>query len=368
MISMHALVPALLAAASGLLAFAGEGSGDELRTQVAAKVKEGLGGTISAAVLVARGDDVLVHEGFGLADAESRQPIDRDTVFSIGSITKLLTATAILKLEQEGRLATSDTLADHLDGVPDDKSSITLEQVLRHSAGLPEYVDLPGEGGDFAPLAKDIAIARILDSKLRFQPGKDFGYSNAGFTLLAAIIEEASGQPYDRFLREQIFEPAGMTRTGFYGEKRWKNEQVARGRGAKKVRTNAPCDWDEPAWALIGNGGMVSTVEDLWKFLRATEGDAILDAPRRAKLLAEEPPSKDGMAEGHGWMSGRTGRGTPVFEAAGGNDFGFLAVLMWLPKEREAVIVTSNSAPPRGSLPRMMEAALKVLHPEGEKR
>jgi CubicO group peptidase (beta-lactamase class C family) len=337
----------------------------QLTARIAASVQQGLG-TASAAVLVARGEEVLLHEGYGLADAAAQRPIDRETVFAIGSITKLFTATAILKLEQQGRLATGDLLSDHFDGVPADKASITLEQLLRHCAGFGEYVDLPGEGGDFARITKDVAIARVLDQPLRFPPGSKFGYSNAGYTMLAAVIEEASGSPYADYLREQIFEPAKMTRTGFHGERRWKPECVARGRGARKAGDNDPSRWDPVGWALIGNGGMVSTVEDLWRFLRATEDDTILDAARRAKLLAEGAPSKDGGAsEGRGWMVGRTPRGTPAFEVAGGDDFGFLAVMRWLPKEREAVIVTSNSAPPRGVLPRLIDGALAVLHPEG---
>src|SRR5262249_45979765 len=153
-----------------------------------------------------------------------------------------------------------------------------------HCAGFAEYVDRPGEGGDFAKLSKDAALARILGEPLRFPPNSRFGYSNAGYTILAAVIEQVSRKPYAQYLREQIFEPAKMTRTGFHGDKRWKSEDVAHGRGPRAVGDNAPCDWDPVGWALIGNGGMVSTVQDLWRFLQATRDDTILDATRRATL------------------------------------------------------------------------------------
>jgi CubicO group peptidase (beta-lactamase class C family) len=337
----------------------------ELGEKLAAVAKEKLSAN-SAAVLVARGDDVLLHEGFGAADvgdgtagAPSRK-IDRETRFAIGSITKLFTAVAILRLEQQGKLTTDDKLADHLDGVPADKSKITLHQLLTHSAGLLEYHDQPGEGGDFAPMNKDEAVGRILEQKLRFEPGTQSHYSNSGYTLLAAVVEEAGGEPWTKYLREELFVPAEMKSTSFFGETCFKQDSIALGRGKKVVKKNDPDEW-LLTWSLMGNGGIISTVADLWHFCRALEGEKLLDEKRREKLFTSQMKLKDGGAEGYGWMAGRTKTGEEFFEVAGGDDLGFLAEMRWQPKARLFIAITSNSQPQPGALPRVVDGLLDVL-------
>jgi CubicO group peptidase (beta-lactamase class C family) len=317
-------------------------------------------GSIHAAVLVADGEKVVLHKGFGAADGDGRRPIGRDTVFAIGSITKLFTAAAILRLEQDGKLATDDALGDHLDSVPEDKAKITLHQLLTHGSGLLEYHDVKGEGGDFAPLSKDVALARILDQKLAFAPGTRSQYSNSGYTLLAAVIEEASGQEWTKYVREHLFAPAGMKDTGFFGDQLWEHERVAIGFGKKTHGDNAPDAWPL-TWSTLGNGGIVSTVEDLYRWCRALEGDAVLDAKRRAKLFDAQVKLPQGGAEGYGWMVGRTSAGEAEYEVAGGDDFGFLALLTWRPKSRRLVAITSNSAPGEGALPRVTAALMDAL-------
>jgi N-acyl-D-amino-acid deacylase len=335
-------------------------SSDGLRERLAERVKETLGKSrTSAAVVVARGDELLLHEAVGWSGAEHR-PLDRDAVFCIGSITKLFTACAILKLEQQGRLSTDDAISDHLDGVPADKTAITIDQLLTHSAGLHEYHDLPGEGGDFAPISKEEALARILGQKLLFAPGSRSEYSNCGYTLLAAIVEEASGREFDDVVRAELFAPAGMAASGFFGDETWDDAIVARGRGGKTHDENAPDRW-KVTWSLAGAGGIVSSPLDLWKFCRALEGGRILDGVRREKLFRAHVPLKQGGAEGYGWMVGRSPRGTPVCEVAGGDDFGFLALLRWKPEEREFAAIASCSSPPEGSLARAIDGAMALL-------
>jgi CubicO group peptidase (beta-lactamase class C family) len=351
--------PVAVALASAFVFTGAIGSDEATTKRLAAVAKEKLG-SIHAAVLVARGEETVLHEGFGAADADARRAIDRDTAFAIGSITKLFTAAAILRLQQDGKLATGDALGDHLDGVPEDKAKITLHQLLTHTAGLPEYHDLKGEGGDFAPLTKDVALGRILESKLLFAPGARSQYSNSGYTLLAAVVEEASGREWTKYLRERLFAPAGMKDTGFFGEKLWKHERVAIGLGKKRHGDNAPDEWPL-TWSTLGNGGIVSTVADLARWCRALEGDAVLDAKRRAQLFEAQVKLPEGGAEGYGWMVGRTPGGESEYEVAGGDDLGFLALLTWRPKSRTLVAITSNSAPGEGALPRVSAALMDAL-------
>ena len=161
-------------------------------------------------LLVARRGVILFCKGYGKSDREDGVPYDRSTVFSIGSITKQFTAAAILKLEMQGKLHVEDTLSKHLPGVPEDKRAITLHHLLTHTSGLESDF-----AGDFEPVGRDEYVRRILASKLRSKPGEIWFYANSGYSLLGAIVELVSGKPYEQFLRENLFLPAGMKETGY---------------------------------------------------------------------------------------------------------------------------------------------------------
>ena len=133
-------------------------------------------------------------------------PNTAHTVFSLGSVTKQFTAAAILKLEEQG----SSAPIGRFIGAPADKAGITLHQLLTHTAGLPVYT-----GDDFEPAGRDETVAKMLAAPLRFPPGSDFAYSNAGYSLLAAIVVLASGEGYEEFLRANLFTPAGLEATGY---------------------------------------------------------------------------------------------------------------------------------------------------------
>lgn len=114
--------------------------------------------------------------------------------------------------------------------MPEDKQAITIDHLLTMRFGLHEYHD---RSGDFEAMDRVEAFRRIMNQQLRFQPGGCKGYSNSGYAVLAMIIEEVSGQPYITYLREQIFDPAGMNHTGFYRDRLWTEEQVAYGYDAR---------------------------------------------------------------------------------------------------------------------------------------
>src|SRR5262245_61199432 len=170
----------------------------------------GLG--FSGAVLVSSGDKVLLRNGYGWADQTQRIPVTPETVFDIGSITKVFTAVAIMQLEERGKLSTSDKITKYFANVPEDKTNITLHHLLTHTSGL-AYDDF------YAPATPEVReilkdrekfATRILSFPLAFPPGTNRTYSNSGFSLLAAIVEKLSGQPYEKYLRENVLQPAGM--------------------------------------------------------------------------------------------------------------------------------------------------------------
>ncbi len=274
----------------------------------------------SGAAMVVKGGEVILQKGYGLADREKNIPVDKDTVFDIGSITKRFTRAAILKLEDLGKLKLSDPLSTFFKDIPEDKAAITVEQVLEHTAGFHEYHDTRG---DFEEMDRDKALETILDQKLRFKPGSQQAYSNSGYGLLAIIIELVSEQSYTTFLKENLFEPAGMDRTGFYRDRLWAEDEVAVGYEGRKIgEINSPYYWPHMTWALIGGGGMVSSVGELYKWILALQTDKVLSEKSKEKMV---DPQGRAMAY------------------AGGNDFGFNSVVFEYPLEKNYIIVATNS-------------------------
>jgi CubicO group peptidase (beta-lactamase class C family) len=252
----------------------------------------------SGTVLVADSSRTLLHKGYGLADARTGAPNTTRTVYDMGSMTKQFTAAAILLLEAEGRLATSDTLGHRLPAVPPDKTGVTLHQVMTHTAGL---VDLTGDDYDVVP--RDSAVRDILREPLRARPGERFLYSNGGFTLLAAIIERVTGQPYERFLRERLLLPAGMSQTG-YRLPRWDPARVAR-TYTPPVDHGTPLERflrnDGPHWILLGNGGMLTTTGDLYRWERGLAAGRLLPRAAQAKQFAPQFVRSPTLAQGYDW-------------------------------------------------------------------
>lgn len=190
---------------------------DRIDELLAESMPDGASGT----AIVAKDGDFVSCAGFGLADRESEVEADCDTVYDVMSITKQFTAAAILKLEMLGELEVDDPITTVLDAVPEDKSEITVHQLLTHTAGLVEAL-----GDDYDELSRDALLAEALDSQLVSPPGEEHHYSNTGYSVLAAIVEIVSGQSYEAFLQEHLFEPAGMTQTG-YQLPAWDDDQVA---------------------------------------------------------------------------------------------------------------------------------------------
>ncbi len=314
----------------------------------AAVIEAGQKSGFSGEILVEKDGQLVLHKGYGLADRATKTPVDAATVFSIGSVTKVFTAAAILALEQDGKLAVSDPIATHLKDVPADKSEVTIHHLLTHSGGIVDYVDRPGEGGDFAPIQRPEALKRLMEAPLLFKPGQRSEYSNGGYVLLAMIIEVASGKTYQDFVRERIFKPAGMSSSGFYGEQAWPDARVARGYGRRDVRgALSPNQWPAPTWALLGAGGVVSSATDLNTWVHVMDGDQVLNAPQRAKAFTSYfPIGPAGAGEGYGWMIGKSRRGTTVRNVGGANEFGFGANIFHYVDDHVTLIATCNAGSP----------------------
>ena len=271
----------------------------------------------SGSLLVAKGGEVILDKGYGFADAQRKVPFTADTAFDIGSITKQFTATAILKLEMQGKLGVSDPISKWFEGVPEDKKGITLHHLLTHSAGLEDVF-----GDDYEEMPRDRLVKAALDSKLLWAPGTRYRYSNAGYSLLAAIVELASGKPYEVYLRENLWQPAGMARTGYRLQEKGPLAHGVTGDG-KDWGTPLDKAWapDGPWWNLRGNGGVLSTAGDLYKWHQALEGETILSKGAKAKMFTPHvPEDEEGSSHyGYGWAIFQTPRNTRLIAHNGGN-------------------------------------------------
>jgi CubicO group peptidase (beta-lactamase class C family) len=280
--------------------------------------------------LVAARDGEMVHcEGFGMADREARVAAGCDTVYDVMSMTKQFTGAAILKLEMMGKLHVSDPIGKHIGPVPADKRDITLHQLLTHTSGLVDVL-----GGDYERTTRSEMVAGALGSKLRSPPGTEYHYSNLGYSLLAAIIEKVSGIGYEEFLVGHLFAPARMAQTG-YVLPEWKTDQVAveydpRGRSHGRPFDH-PWASDGPYWNLRGNGGLLSTARDMFRWHLALEGEEILDRQAKQKLFRPhvlEEPGGDSYY-GYGWVIMRTDDGKVAWHNGGnGSSYGELTLLL----------------------------------------
>jgi CubicO group peptidase (beta-lactamase class C family) len=235
-------------------------------------------------VLVAERGTIRLHEAYGYADRESRRRMTKETGFDIGSIVKPMTRAAIVKLDSEGKLRLTDPLGAYFDNVPPEKASITIQQVMDHKAGFPDIF-----GDDYEAATRDWVVSQVLSAPLLSKPGETFHYSNAGFSLLGAVIEKVSGRAYERYVYDEILTPAGVERIG-YLIPRFRSEELAVGYlDGKRWGTPLDKEWmeDGPSWNLRANGGMLATVEELFRWYEGVLSGKVLspEATRRYREM-----------------------------------------------------------------------------------
>jgi CubicO group peptidase (beta-lactamase class C family) len=297
----------------------------------------------SGAVLAARGGEIIFAGGYGMADRDGGVRITPGTALYLGSVTKQFTAAAILELEERGTLSVSDPIGRFLADVPADKQGITLHQLLSHTSGLDFSANQ-----DIA-IGRDSLIRNAMSSELAFPPGEGWGYSNGAYSLLAAIVELASGRPYEEYLREHVLLPAGMRRTG-YVLPRWAEGEVAHGyrRGNDTGRPMEAPGWTAagPSWNLMGSGGLISTVEDMHRWHVALESGAVLSAASVRKMTAQHaplPPNPFGWhGYGYGWIQAKTPDGRPLVFHNGSNGIFFADFRRYVADDMALVILTNT--------------------------
>ncbi len=283
----------------------------------------------AGAALVAVDGAVVLQRGYGLADRGRTTPNIEHTLFEIASTTKQFTAAAILKLEAAGVLSTDDLISKHLPGVPAAFDDITIYHLLTHTAGMPRSGP-SGSGDDL-----EAAVKAYFGARRDRDAGERFEYWNGGYALLAGIIERVSGKTYMDYCRTELFEPAGMTRSGFTGDELVSPAAIGYD-GDAPVRPATGHPYGSYGWQYRGMGGAVTSVVELYKWDRALRGDDVLPQRVREKMFK---PFRANYA--CGWYVLQTPRGTRKI-THGGAVRGFHTHFSRFPEDDVVVIVTSN--------------------------
>ena len=302
----------------------------------------------SGSVLVEKDGATLLSKGYGLADRRTGKANAPDTIHDIGSLTKQFTAVAILRLEQDGKLSVKDPISKFFRDVPADKRRIQLHHLLSHTSGLPRSDEKIGS----ALQDREELVRLVLGLPLASDPGARHLYSNIGYDLLGVVVEQVSGQPFETYLAERLFRPAGFESTGFRGQSGLDAGRVARGAeeppeadlAGSSIQGEQEDEWDPTlaskgwySWGLRGAGGVLTTTLDLQRWRRALHSDAVLAAEQRAKLF--KPVAGD---YGYGWYVTRTSRGTKWIEHGGTTNNGFDCKMTMFPDEGVMMVVLGN--------------------------
>jgi len=303
---------------------------------LAARMDEEAKKGFSGCVYAVHNGKVKLAQGYGFADRDLEIRNAVNTIFAIGSTPIDFTRAAVLKLEQTGKLKTSDSIAKYFSDVPADKQDITIDQLMAGASGLPNFHHLPGVDADpdLTWIDRETAIKRIFAEPLLFKPGKGSAHSHSAWVLLAALVEKVSGQAYIDYVTQQLFVPAGMNSTFLHeGLRKVPDQRIAIGYEAQTVgKDNKPKYWGRTSWLVMGSGGMVSTVEDLAKFITAVHDGTLLNAKEVKKY----------GGEGGLWV--------------GGDDRGFLCV--HAERGKDMAIVMSNAHRGPGDLQSSVGEAL----------
>jgi len=312
-------------------------------------------GDFNGAVLVAREGRIVYEHAFGLANREWNIPNDVQTKFEIGSMTKQFTALLVLQFVNEGRISLDGHVSDYLPYYRKDTGNrITVRELLSHTSGVPNFINIPGFLEDPASRAKYTVrefVEKYCSGDLNFEPGTKFDYSNSGYFLLGAILEEVSGKTYEQLLEDRIFKPLGMKNSGYtHPETVLPHRAAGYERSSSGFRNARYYDMSIPFAA----GALYSTVEDLNLWDQTLYGERLL--PARLRNLLFKPNLYN---YGFGWGILVPEPGSPYAGESiamhGGAIFGFQSVIQRIPTHKELIVLLDNT-----DSPKLLEVALEI--------
>lgn len=298
-------------------------------------------GAVGFSVAVARGEKIIIAQGYGLAEAEHDVPADADTMFRIGSVTKQFTAAAVMRLHEQGKLGLNDDMNKFLPDFPTQGHTVTIRHLLTHTSGIHSYTS----DGEFMlkrtglELSHDQLLAEFIDDPFDFAPGERWAYSNSGYYLLGMIIEKVSGKPYGQYMHDGFFEPLNLHRTRYDS-----TPDVIKNR-AQGYRWEDDKLLNDISMAMSipgGAGALISTAGDLvrWQIALAN-GHAVSE--ESFKHMCTPAALSNGKTRDYGFgLVMKEHRGHRYVGHAGGI-FGFNSTLQYFPDDQLHIAVISNS-------------------------
>jgi CubicO group peptidase (beta-lactamase class C family) len=284
-------------------------------------------------VLVARGDQTIFNRAYGSANLEWDVPNTIATKFRLGSVTKQFTAASILLLEERGKLSVNDPVKKYMSDAPAAWDKVTIFHLLTHTSGVADFTRFP-DYPKIEPFASTPAklVALFRDKPLDFEPGEKWSYDNSGYVLLTYLIEKITGDSYEKFVRENIFTPLGMTDTGYDSNSAiipHRASGYSPGRGG--VENAGFIHMTIPQ----GAGALYSTTGDLLKWEQGLFGGKVLKASSLEKMTT---PFKNNYAFG---LMIETAGGHKKISHGGGIE-GFNTELTYYPDDKLTVVALAN--------------------------
>jgi CubicO group peptidase (beta-lactamase class C family) len=290
---------------------------------------------------VFREGEIDYARGYGMANLELSVAITPSTVFDIGSTSKQFSAFAILLLEQEGKLDIDDDVRKYVPEIPDSGPRITLRNLMQHTSGLRDYLELfylAGIHWKDVTTAEDALEAIVRQKALNFEPGDEYLYSNSGYFLLSEIVKRVSGKTLPEFARERIFEPLGMRHTRYLDDPQ---DVVPYRSTGYDFTSEGELEIDMSDFEQTGDGAVYTTVEDLFlwdqNFYHPQVGTKeILERMQTPGALPSGKPMSYGLG-----LTLRTYRGLKTV-SHGGSWAGYRAELLRFPEQELAVACLCN--------------------------
>jgi len=298
------------------------------------------GSTVGLSIAIAKGADIVLAKGYGLADFESEVPATAETVYRIGSITKQFTAAAILLLMEEEKIGIDDPLTKFLSDYPTQGRTVTIRHLLQHTSGIKSFTDLPSYRKQMRlDVSHDDILNRFKDEPFHFAPGENYRYCNSGYYLLGVILEQVAERSFEEFLQQRIFSPLQLKRT-FYDRHARIIPHRARGysRWGGELSNARYLSMTQPFAA----GALASTVGDLVRWQRALLSNELLTASSY-KLMTTAGTLTNGTSIDYGLGTFLRKQGDHATVGHGGGINEFRSELVYYPENDYTIVVLANS-------------------------
>lgn len=293
-----------------------------------------------AAVMVIENGEIILQKGYGMARVSDQSPVTSKTNFRLASVTKQFTAMSILQLIERGQLKFDTTLTDIFPDFPEYGKAITIRHMLQHSSGIKDYGPMSSMelGRQFND--QDVVNYLMTLSDVDFRVGEQHVYSNSAYVTFTKIHEKITGQPWLEYVKENIFDPAGMSNTIAFVD--GVNVVSNRAYGHTIETTGDIIETDQNKWsAMLGDGGIYSNLEDFYKWDQALYSEQLLSQEMMDAMFTNQQ-TNDGlpMNYGYGWRL-ETYKDMEIHYHTG-SSIGFRNIYYRIPSKNFSIVIFRN--------------------------